>query len=137
MSDTAPQIPEMSDAEIEAEEKKIRMLKRIVAGLGILIVLGVLALVGGLIYKSSQIGTDQQAIAQTDTQTPAPVLEVDELPSNISLALPKGAVIEDITLNGTNLAVRWWQADINQNHIWILDLRSGEVVQRIAVTHSQ
>ena len=137
MSDTAPQIPEMSDAEIEAEEKKIRMLKRIVAGLGILIVFGVLALVGGLIYKSSQIGTDQQAIAQTDTPTPPPVLEADKLPSNIGLALPKGAVIEDITLDGANLAVRWWQADINQNHIWILGLRSGEVVQRIAVTHSQ
>jgi hypothetical protein len=140
MSDTVPQTSDNSDAtpedmDLAAEERKIRVLKRVVVTIAVLIVLTVIAMIGGIIYKANNKAPAPEPIAQTEVSIPAPVIKA--LPENIELLLPTGAVIENISLNGNQLAVQWWQADANQNHIWIIDLTTSLVSQKIHVKKSK
>ena len=91
-----------------------RNLKILVVAMGLLIVLGVLTVIGRIIYMASR-GNVQSGSAQ--------------LAVNPRLALPAGATIRSVSINGDRLAVHF---DTSAGSgIAVLDLATGKTLSRI------
>lgn len=97
----------------------VRALKIAVVGMGIMIVLGVLTVIGRIVYLANQ------RPAQGGTSPAASGRVV----ANAKLALPSGAQIRQISLSGDRLAVHYESA--GTGGIAILDLASGAVLSRV------
>jgi len=90
-------------------------LKIAVIAMGVLIVLGVLTVIGRIIYLASR--------------SPAQMTTSGSVASNARLALPAGAVIRSISLSGDRLAIHFdTQAG---SGIAVLDLASGKTLSRV------
>lgn len=107
-----PQIPAMPDG------PGVRALKYVVIGMGILIVLGVLTVIGRIVYLANQ-GSKQASIA-TSTARLAPAAK---------LALPALAHVKHVTMSGDRLAVHY--EGPAGAAIAIVDLATGNVVARV------
>lgn len=92
-----------------------RNLKLAVIAMGVLIVLGVLTVIGRIIYLASRGGAQS---ASTSALATAP-----------RLSLPAGATIRSLSMAGDRLAVHFDAA--SGSGIAILDLASGKVLSRV------
>lgn len=92
-----------------------RNLKIAVVAMGVLIVLGLLTVIGRVIYLASRAPA-QSASAAAMTTAPR-------------LALPAGAVIRSMSLSGDRLAIHFDAA--TGSGIAILDLASGRTLSRV------
>jgi hypothetical protein len=96
----------------EPARPDLRLLKTIVLVLGILLVVGFGALVATMILRTSHLGELREAAPAT-------------------LSLPADARIGHIALDGGMLAVHIEKEGAEE--ILVVDLRTGEVKQRLAV----
>ncbi len=92
-----------------------RNLKIVVIAMGLLIVLGVLTVIGRIIYLASRGGAQSSSSGALAT---AP-----------RLALPAGAAIRSLSMSGDRLAIHFDAA--SGAGIAILDLASGKVMSRV------
>ena len=100
--------------------------------LGILIVLGVVGLAAGLVYRANKLGDK----GETQPSVPSAAISESAALETLNLPLPRGAKIIQTTLEGSMILIRWAEADSSEN-IWIVDLNTGRVVRRIDVTLSE
>lgn len=107
-----PQIPAMPDG------PGVRALKIVVIGMGVLIVLGVLTVIGRIVYLANQ-GPKQASIATSNAR----------LASSAKLALPSHAHVKQISLSGDRLAVHYESP--TGSAIAIVDLAGGNVLSRV------
>ncbi len=98
----------------EAEQRQIRVLKAVVIGLGVLIVLGLGALLAAVTLRG---GGAARGLPPGAVMT---------------LPAPEGAVVEDMRLSGNVLALRLRRAD-GGREIIVLDARRGRVLRRVVL----
>ena len=99
----------------------VKALKFVVIGLGVMIVLGVLTVIGRVVYLANQ-GPRQAAGASSSGA---------RLAQSGKLALPAGAQVKQISLSGDRLAVHY-EGPAGAS-IAVVDLASGIVLSRIDV----
>jgi hypothetical protein len=92
----ANEAPTPSDADLMRERRVQRNLKIVVAGLGILILLGLGAVVAGI------VGMASGGLKSKSDPAAAPS---SSLPATLDLKLPLGAKIVSVSLSGKRLAV--------------------------------
>ncbi len=95
----------------EAEQRQIRILKGIVVGLGVLIILGLGALIAAVVLRAS---------ANTEAARPADAV----------LELPASGRVADMRLDGQVLVLLLEGAGGEQELV-VLHLRRGEILRRI------
>lgn len=83
----------------DAAAPNIRVLKAVVIGLGLLIVVGVVALIVGLFWRASKMGEPAGAKVAPPTALNGPV------------ALPRGAAVTDMAATGDRVVLRLRLAD--------------------------
>ncbi len=93
-------------------------LKLVVLGLGVLIVVGLAAVIGRVIYLSSATPAQPAPLAQAVTTQPV-------------LQLPAGAEVRSISLSGNRLAVHY-QAGAKEG-VAVIDLKTGQSIADVAV----
>jgi len=120
--------PLSQDTLSDAELRRIRILKTIVITLGILIVLGVIGLAAGLVYRANQLGDNTETPPNTEQ---APIRDSSTL-ETLNLPLPAGAKVLQSDLDGALILIRWTEQS-GKEHIWVVDLNSGRVIRRIEV----
>ncbi len=104
------------------------ILKFIVIFLGILLVLGFVAVVGTIVYRLASSEPPEAArIGSSAIASP----EIAILLGEIELSLPEGSEITGHDLDGARLAIRLQGAAGAE--IWIVDLSSGKVVSRVTL----
>lgn len=118
-SSSVPSDP--TPAEAAARQRKERLLIFVVAFLGLLIVAGITAVVLRIIYLSSTGGAQRAEVQAGHATQVAPG----------QLALPAGASVKSIALNGDRLAVHYeGPAGVG---IAVFDLASGGVERTVDV----
>jgi hypothetical protein len=110
-----------------AEERKLRRLKAVVIILGVAIVLGLIALVFGIIWRSSS----KKTAATPAGESAAPVLTSG---SGVSarLSLPEGTNVVDMDLDGNRILLRTRSIAGDEEFI-IYDAAKNQIVARVAV----
>ena len=142
----SPNAPSVRDDGLsEAEAAKQRLLRAVVIGLGIMILLAFAAVVAGMAYRASRIGTPAGASARPAT-TASPLAGPKGAPTGaarptvageavllpqMTLALPAGSVVKSSSLSGTHLVVQY-DGPAGAG-IAILDLTTGAVVSRVTI----
>jgi hypothetical protein len=101
-----------------ADARMQRNLKLVVVGLGLLILIGIAAVVGRVIYLASAAPTQPAALA--------PVVGQQQV-----LELPADAQVRSISLSGSRLAVHY-QAGAKEG-VAVIDLKTGRTVSSVAV----
>lgn len=99
----------------------VKALKFAVIGMGVMIALGVLTVIGRIVYLANQ-GPRQASAASSSGA---------RLAQSGKLALPAGAQVKQISLSGDRLAVHYESA--GSTAVAIVDLASGTVLSRIDV----
>lgn len=99
----------------EPPNKLERNLKILVAALAVLIVIGVFTVIGRIIYLASRGGVQSGSAAV--------------VASNPRLALPAGATIRSLSMNGDRLAVHY--DAVSGSGIAVMDLATGKVLSRV------
>lgn len=99
----------------------VRALKFAVIGMGVLIVLGVLTVIGRIVYLANQGPRQASTVAVSGAK----------LAASPRLSLPAGAQIRQVSLSGDRMAVHYESA--SGNGIAVLDLVTGNVISRIEV----
>ena len=115
MSDPTP--PAMPDT------LGVRALKFAVVAMGIMIVLGLLTVIGRIVYLANQRGTQASPAGMVSSGT--------RLAATARLSLPQGAHIRQISLSGDRLAVHY--EGPAGSGIAVVDLVSGTVLSRVDV----
>ncbi len=111
---TAPGIePSSRDASLQ------RVLKFVVIALGVLILAGVVAVFGRIIYLASGQATQ-------------PLVTESIGPTQQTLNLPMGAQVRSISLSGDRLAVHYESG--GRTGIAVIDLKTGERATDVTVT---
>ena len=111
-SETA--IPPMPDTPF------VRGLKFTVVAMGIMIVLGILTVIGRIVYLASN--SQKQAVVANSSARLAPA---------VKLALPAGAQVRQLSLSGDRLAVHY--ESTAGAGIAVVSLTTGAVLSRIEV----
>lgn len=104
-------------------DKQLRRLKVAVIVMGLILVFGFLLVIGRIIYLVNRMDPPSDAARQETSRPlrgPAP---------DLSLALPAGAVVRNVTLAGDRLAVHY-EATAGAGVV-VLDTASGQVIRRI------
>ena len=99
---------------------QVKALKFAVIGMGVMILVGLAAVIGRMIYLAS--GGQKQAGVVTSVSNP-------RIPAIAQMALPAQASVRSITLSGNRLAVHY--EGPNGSGIAVLDVSTGAVVSRI------
>jgi uncharacterized protein DUF6476 len=115
---SAPQSMETSPGPTAAELRLQRNLKIIVIALAVLMLAGLVAIVGRVIYLASG----------SPTQPAAPSLAIRH---EQSLGLPAGAQVRSVSLSGNWLAVHYEAA--GAEGIAVLDLQTGQVITSVGI----
>ena len=96
----------------EADRRQVRVLMFVVIGLGVLLVAGLAVLVATVIMRASGSGGGKAAQAV-----------------EISLPVPRGAVVEEMVLNGNLLALQLM--GVKGREVVVIDVRKGRVLRRL------
>ncbi|MGE0213421.1 MAG: DUF6476 family protein [Parvibaculaceae bacterium] len=107
------------EAAVPPDARNVRILKRVVYILGILIVVGTLALIGGIVWKAGQLAS---------VRAPQGFGEA-------SLPVPKGAVVRHMAFDGDRLAVTVEAEGMSE--ILLIDPRQGSLAGRIRLVPAQ
>jgi len=102
----------------DAEAPNIRVLKAVVIGLGMLIVIGVVALVVGLFWRASKMGEPAAGTVAPPTALSGPV------------TLPRGAEIAEMTAAGDRVVLRLRLAD-GSGRLLFIDPRASAVTGQL------
>lgn len=102
----------------DAAAPNIRVLKAVVIGLGLLIVVGVVALIVGLFWRASKMGEPAGAKVAPPTALTGPV------------ALPRGAAVTDMAATGDRVVLRLRLADGTTRLIFV-DPRAAAVAGQL------
>jgi hypothetical protein len=113
-TDATETVAPLSDADARMQ----RTLKLVVVGLGVLILVGLAAVIGRVIYLSSA------APAQ-------PVAPVPDVAAEQVLQLPPDAQVRTISLSGNRLAVHYLAGA--KEGVAVIDLKTGRTVSSVAV----
>jgi hypothetical protein len=116
--------PTPSSADLMREQRVQRNLKIVVAGLGILILLGLGAVVAGIVGLAS---------GGRDNSGPAPAAS-SSLPATLDLKLPQGEKIVSVSLSGNRLAV--YHEGPAGPGITIIDIQTGQHLLDVKATQS-
>ncbi len=127
-TETERVVDEAQDAQLE-RPKLERTLAFVVVFLGILLVAGLVAVAARVIYLSSHGG--KQPTLDGATKTVAAPLHPAAGVAPVPFALPKGADIKSIALDGTRVAVHYGSAE--GAGILIVDQATGETVAHLKV----
>lgn len=111
---TAPDGSPMSEAELMREQRLQRNLKILIAGMGLLILLGL----GAVVLRIVTGGGNQQLAATTSILAPAG--------GEIAVELPPGAKVVSVSVSGNRLAVH--HESPAGTGIAIIDLETGRRV---------
>lgn len=125
---TAPAGNTSTDAAAPGMERPglVRALKAAVIGMGILILVGLGAVIWRIVDLASSPKVDRPADALASTDASAvPVADV-------MLALPAGAAVRSMTLDGDRLAVHYEAPE--GAGIALIDLKSGRTVSRVRIS---
>ncbi len=96
----------------EAEQRQIRVLKAVVIGLGVLIVVGLIALLTAVVLRGG--GGSRALPAEKAMHVP----------------LPKGAVVEEMQISGNTLALRL-KLPQGGREVIVIDAKRGHVIRRV------
>jgi hypothetical protein len=113
--------PESSSADLMRERRLQRNLKIVVGGLGVLILLGLGAIIARVVGIASVTG-DKGQVQTVKTVVASPG-------GTLALEIPKGAKIVSISLSGNRLAIHHEGPD--GTGIAILDLETGRRVLEV------
>jgi hypothetical protein len=111
--------------------RQVGMLKVAVVVLGMLLLAGFAAVIGGMIYQASKIGqkapeaSPATAISETVPMAPA---NLGELPA---FDIPEGWNVFSMALDGDRLALHIRSPE--DAEIVVVDIRSGTVVSRVKI----
>ena len=109
----------------EMEKVRRKMVRLLVVSIGIMI-LGVMAVLAGVVYK----------VVLPDSQTPAGVADTlavpSEAPLSLAARLPAGFSVEDVALDGSRVLFYGRSADGTGAAI-ILDVSTGRIIAEIAL----
>ena len=113
-NDTTPQAdPVFNPDDIPAPNpRNVKLLKTVVAVLGVLLVLGTIVLIGAIVYRAAKLKS-------------APPVQGFKLESK----LPEGSTVKSTDLNGDRMAVRIQTADGEQ--IILFNIKKGTEIGRI------
>jgi len=100
---------------------QVKALKIVIATMGVMIVAALLAIIGRVIYLSS-----------VKKSAPSPVTAQTALAPQHQLALPSGAVVKNMSLQGNRLLV-YYQTTAGPGAI-VLDLASGKTLSQVEVS---
>jgi hypothetical protein len=117
--------PTPSSADLMREQRVQRNLKIVVAGLGILILLGLGAVVAGIVGLASGDPKGKSG--------PAPAAS-SSLPATLDLKLPQGDKIVSVSLSGNRLAV--YHEGPAGPGITIIDIQTGQHLLDVKATQS-
>jgi len=119
------------DAQTDGQwsERQLRFLKRAIAVMSIILVLGFALVIGRIVYLSGQSGTTAATAARGDISAVQ-----RRMVAAAKLALPADSVVRNISLSGNRLAVQF--SAPSGNGIVIMDLASGKTASRIRFTTS-
>jgi hypothetical protein len=106
------------DIQMPPDTPGVRALKIAIVVMGVMIVLGLITIIGRMIYLASQGGRQPTATAVSARIAP-----------NARLALPTGAQIRHVTLSGDRLAVHY-EGPAGAG-IAIIDLVTGTQLSRV------
>ena len=106
-------------AGVQLNDPQLRALRFAVIGMGILIVLGLITLIGRIIYIVARPGT------QISAQSPT-------IASEVRASLPGGAVVRSIALQGDRLAIHYDEPG-GSTGVAIVDLAGGRVSSRVVL----
>lgn len=107
--------------------KGVKALKIAVVVMGVMIIAGVALIIGRILYLASQPRPKPEPAAVTIPLTrPA----TDHL-----VKLPQGAVVEQTTLSGNRLLVRFRAG--GKSELVVYDLSSGEIISRVRFTDAK
>jgi hypothetical protein len=109
-------LPDGEAAVVPPDPRNVRILKRVVYILGVLIVLGTLALIGGIVWKAGQLPS-----------RPASGGFGEAL-----VAVPPGATVGHMAFDGERLAVHVQGG--GRSEILLIDARQGRLLGRIRLS---
>jgi hypothetical protein len=107
-------------ASIVLGDRQLRLLKIAVIAMGVVLVLGFVAVIARIVYLVNRSGE-----TTTTTAVSQPIRDATRL------ALPSGAVIRNLSLSGSRLAVHYDSP--KGSGIVILDLATGAPASRIEI----
>ncbi|MEM7398555.1 MAG: hypothetical protein AAF354_06400 [Pseudomonadota bacterium] len=112
--------------------RQVGMLKVAVVVMGIMLLAGLAAVIAGMIYQASKIGTEPSAPAQAAVAAPDPIaLEPTKPGVPHTLDIPGDANVVSMSLDGHRLALHLRSRD--SAGIVVIDLNSGKVVSRLKI----
>jgi hypothetical protein len=104
-------------------DTQLRRLKIAVIVMGLILVLGFLLVIGRIIYLVNRMDPPANVARQDTSRSPrAPA-------PDLSLALPTGALVRNVSISGDRLAVHY-EAPAGGGLV-LLDAGSGQVIRRI------
>ena len=111
------------------------MLKRAVIVMGIMLVVGFLALVGTMVYRASKLSSKTQEQTQSSAGLPRLPGAGDGVQATGSalktLTLPDGATVSNISVGGNLLALHL--STPHGTEIMIVDIGSGKVLRQFTL----
>lgn len=117
--------------------RHVGMLKVAVVVMGIMLLVGLAALIVGLVYQASKVGgeTPPAAPAAAVPAPPAPADPIAMAPAASgalpALDIPQGANVVSMSLDGQRLALHVRSRE--KAEIVVVDLRTGKVVSRLNI----
>ncbi|XSG83489.1 MAG: hypothetical protein ACPW61_06840 [Methyloligella sp. ZOD6] len=119
--------PDQDNTPIEGSAftpRQVRILKIAVIVMGVLLVGGFLLIIATIAYRATQLG-----VKKTDKPTETEQMSSAPRPEAFGVAVPDGAEIADMAVDGDRLALHLKTR--SGNEIMVIDLTSGAVVSRI------
>lgn len=114
----------------DAAAPNIRVLKAVVIGLGLLIVVGVVALIVGLFWRASKMGEPAGAKVAPPTALTGPAALTAPAALTGPVALPRGAVLTDMAATGDRVVLRLRLADGTTRLVFV-DPRAAAVAGQL------
>lgn len=118
--DSSEQTASEQQASIVLGDRHVRMLKIAVIAMGVVLVLGFIAVIARIVYLVARGNETSHA-----TGVSQPIRE------NTRLALPAGATVRNLSLSGGRLAIHY--DGLTGSGIVVLDLQTGAAVSRIHI----
>lgn len=108
--------------------RQVRALKIAVIVMGILLVGGFAFVLAAIVYQASRLGEPAAPVAGS-APVAATISTSTALPEGLELAIPKGATVTTLALDGDRLAVHL--VGPAGAEIAVIDLASGKVLARV------
>ncbi len=112
--------------------RQVRVLKIAVIVMGILLVGGFAFVLAAIVYQASRLGKPAAPVAETVSGAASAAATLSPpaaLPEGVELAIPSGATVTTLSLDGDRLAVHL--ASPAGAEIAVIDLASGKVIARV------